>query len=245
MLGVIAALPAEAKCLTGKGGALQKLTGKNMLLAISGIGPEAAAKAASGLVSKGATALVSWGCAGALSASLAAGDLLLPRTVVAEDGYLFHTDTTWRDRLILSLPASLQWHEAMLAESFAIVQGKEEKRVLAQHSGAVAVDMESAAVGRMARQADIPFIVIRTVADVADESLPVCIAAAMDNNRHIVWMRLLPTLIRQPGIWLQLIRLGWHAHSAMRTLSMVSAQTDRLTNPDYSWMPRPKENAQL
>jgi len=237
-LGIVAALPAEAKCLAGWPDQYQQMPDtsvllpseqtKKPLLSVSGIGPEAAHAAAASLVRNGATALLSWGCAGALSKELEPGDLLLPQTILTEDGQTLHAHKIWRKRLTDQLSDTLEWHEGMLVESNKMVSGTEEKKAIAHGSGAIAVDMESAAIGRVASQAGIPFMAIRAVADSANEELPSCIAKAMTNRGRLQMKKLLPTLIPQPLLWPKLIRLGRHFHAATRTLRIVSEQSDVL-----------------
>jgi len=198
------------------------------LIFISGIGPEAARAAAIRLVEHGATNLLSWGCAGALSSNLKPGVLLLPHAILTEDGQTLHIHKRWGKQLKDQLTGTLNWHEGMLVESSHIVSSQEEKQKLARHSNVIAVDMESAVIGRIARQAGIPFMVIRAVADAADEALPPCITGTMDNRGHLQMQRLLSTLVRQPRLWPQLIRLNRHFHAATSTLKFVSAQSGPL-----------------
>jgi len=235
-LGIVAALPAEAKCLSARSTQYQRISNTSSppehsgqpLLCISGVGSEVAHTAATRLVEHGATALLSWGCSGALSETLKPGDLLLPETILAEDGQMFHTHEQWRHYLKTRLTGTLTWHEDMLVESRQLVSGHADKQRLASASGAIAVDMESAAIGRIAAQSGIPFMVIRAVADTADEGLPPCIAQTLDYQGQLQIRRMFPMLMRQPGLWPQLIRLGRHFHAASRTLTLVSTQADPL-----------------
>ena len=238
-LGIVAALPAEAECLSVQSPQYQDISNTASLpedsgqplaplCCISGIGSDAARTAAAGLVERGATALLSWGCAGALSETLKPGDLLLPETIVAEDGQVLHTHAQWRSYLQTRLTGTLTCYGDVLVESRQLVSGYMDKQRLAGASGAIAVDMESAAVGRVAAQSGIPFMVIRAVADAADEGLPPCIAQTMDHQGQLQIRRMLPMLIRQPGMWPQLFRLGRHFHAATRTLTLVSTQADSL-----------------
>lgn len=48
----------------------------------------------------------------------------------------------------------------------------QEKRRVATETGAMALDMESAAIGEMAEEHHIPFVVIRAASDLLDEDLP-------------------------------------------------------------------------
>jgi len=197
------------------------------LIAVSGIGRASAAAAATSLLDQGATSLVSWGLAGGLSSELAAGDLLLPRGVMAANGEMLHTDESWRLQLAGALDG-LAWHEGGLVESHGIVHSIGEKRELAGNSGAAAVDMESAAIARVAQQAGVPFLIVRTVADTANEVPPAFIAAAIGPGGRIRMDRMLPAVLTHPGAWLGLARLGCHTRAALRTLKLVARRTNGL-----------------
>jgi adenosylhomocysteine nucleosidase len=58
-----------------------------------------------------------------------------------------------------------------VSRSHVVCRG-EEKRALAAETGAIAVDMESAALAKVARDAAVPFAVVRAVSDRRDEDLP-------------------------------------------------------------------------
>ncbi len=178
------------------------------------------------LVEHGATALLSWGCAGALSREVHPGELLLPRSIFTEDGQTLDTDKLWHKRWTKHLSGTLTWHEDTLVESSKVILDVEEKEQLARRSGAIAVDMESAAIGQVARQAGIPFMVIRTLADTANEALPSCIVKTMSDEKDIQIWRILPALLGQPWLWPAMIRLGLHFRAATHTLRIVSKQSD-------------------
>lgn len=180
------------------------------------------------LVEHGAVALLSWGCAGALSKKAVPGELLLPRTILTEDGHTIYTDTIWHKRWVEHLSRTLDWHEGMLVESSKVIRSEEGKKQLARRSGAVAVDMESAAIGQVASQAGIPFMVIRAIADTADEALPPCIVNMISDKKQIQTGHILSTLIGQPWQWPSMIRLGLHFRAATHTLRVVSKDSDSL-----------------
>jgi adenosylhomocysteine nucleosidase len=54
-----------------------------------------------------------------------------------------------------------------------VIGRAEDKRQLARLSAAIALDMESAALGAAAARRGVPFAVVRTVSDLVDEDLPV------------------------------------------------------------------------
>jgi len=227
-LGIVAALPAEAKCLANRhhqqacANAPPLECAEEVSSEISGIGPERAGIAAASLVNRGAIALLSWGCAGALSNKTGPGDLLLPRNIIAADGRKLDTDSAWRARLASAMPGGMRLHESSLAESRDILSDSGQKQQLHEACGAAAVDMESAAIADIAHQANIPFMAIRAIADSADESLPACIPASMDDRGRLHIWRLIPMLGRHPRLWPRLLRLGRHFHAATHTLKMVS-----------------------
>ena len=230
-LGIVAALPAEAKCLVDRQDDNRDLATapllqlhQHVILKVSGMGPEFAQSAATDLIEHGATALLSWGCAGALSVDMQPGALLLPQAVITADGQPIRTDQAWRARLAQTVSNAVSVHDGILAESRTILFDPAQKHTLHQAHGAVATDMESAAVGRAARAAGIPFLAVRAVADTAADSLPLFVTKAMDEFGRIHVLRLLRALIGHPASWLQMIRLERHFHAAMRTLRMISGQ---------------------
>lgn len=146
---------------------------------------------------------------------------------MAADGEMLHTDEAWRLQLGEAL-GDLPWHGGGIVESHRIVHDIKEKRELAGLSGAVAVDMESASIGHMAKQADVPFVIIRSIADTADEVPPAFLAGAIRPNGRIRTGKLLSAVICHPGAWPGLARIGWHTRAALRTLRIVSQATNGL-----------------
>lgn len=225
LLGIVAALPAEVRSLTNQaiaaGGLIQLREGA--LLQLSGIGAKRAGWAAEALLEKGATALLSWGCAGGLHARVSPGDLVLPKVVIAADQTLFPTDAAWHERLYKHLSGHVELHTAPLAETPGVVSRPEEKAALFERYGAIAVDMESAAVARVAEQhTGVPFIAIRAVVDPADTPIPPSALSAIDDHGRLQPLRLLGRLARHPAELFLLIRLRRHFRAARTTLVMVA-----------------------
>lgn len=197
---------------------------------VGGTGPDNARRAAERLLESGVGGLVSWGCAAALHPSLRPGNLLLPRQVVGCDGSVLETAPDWHGRLRAALTAAkIPFDDGDLAESPCIVATAENKRALAARSGVHAVDMESAAVARVARDRNKPFLVIRAVADPADMAVPSAVLRAMDAEGKVNLRRLLLALFARPGELPALIRLGLHFKAALDTLRRVH----RVIAPDF------------
>jgi adenosylhomocysteine nucleosidase len=53
-----------------------------------------------------------------------------------------------------------------------IISRSADKRALGESHGALAVDMESWAVGEVCRQDKVPFLAVRIISDAVDEELP-------------------------------------------------------------------------
>src|SRR5512136_3030110 len=175
-LGIVVAMTDEAKTLTKKplsiGQTIEVREG--VLVHLSGVGRKRAARAAQSLLNRGATALLSWGTAGGLVPGLAPGSLVLPKAVMGSDLSLFQVDPSWHERLRIRLEGRIDLRSETLIESPTVLMTPEEQRALAYRTGAVAVDMESAAVAFTADQAGLPFVALRVVSDSLDQTLPSC-----------------------------------------------------------------------
>lgn len=225
-LGIVTALDAETKTLTERGaGHTSRVIplAPQVLLIQGGVGPQRARQAGVRLLAEGAQALLSWGCAGALDATLKAGDLLLPVAVKsAESNLLVETSAYWREYLWRQLSPLAQLHSGMLLSSPNPVLTPIHKRSLAVRSGAVAVDMESAAIGSLAQEAKVPFMVIRAIADCARMNVPSWLVASLDAGGAPRLGQLLHGLLRHPRDGPALIRLGLGLHAAQMTLITVA-----------------------
>jgi adenosylhomocysteine nucleosidase len=228
-LGIVAAVPGVARPLVGRhieaGGAWYPDAAVSLRL--SGIGPLRAVQAAEQLLAGGATALASWGSAGALVPPLAAGALLLPSTVVATDGEVLEVDAAWHRRLHACLAVHRPVATGPLAEVEAVVATPVEKAALHQRTGAVAVDMESVAVARCARRSGVPFVVVRAVVDGAATVLPGVAVAALDGLGRLRPLRLLAGLAREPRAWSALVPLRRAFRTCQATLAAVVEVTGR------------------
>jgi adenosylhomocysteine nucleosidase len=194
------------------------------LLAVSGAGPEAAARAAASLAEAGAEALISWGCAAALAPELAPGDLVLAEYILAADGEVLQASPHWRHCLHdIAAGAGLRVHDGLLAESASIVATAAAKHSLHAASHAIAVDMESAAVARAALYLHLPFLAVRAIADPAAMAIPQAVLRAMDAQGKVSVPRLLAYALLHPTEFIGLLHLGRYFSAAMKTLRQTSA----------------------
>lgn len=224
-VGVVAALPAEALAFGGRRKPTDAILDLgDALLACSGTGPERAQKRARALVERGVGGLVSWGTAGGLDPTLRAGDLLLPKIVHTASDKSWTCDDPWRSRLERTMAPAMSVRVGDQFMNDVVVARSADKARLAR-TGALAVDMESAAVGAVAASAGLPFVVVRAVCDGAQRSLPRGALIAIDATGRFRPGPLAGYLLRRPLEVLALLALRRDLHAALRTLRQVVQTT--------------------
>jgi len=191
------------------------------LLSVSGIGCAAAARSALGLIESGARALISWGMAGALDPSLPAGAVCLPSGVIAADGASFITERHWREPLAVLVAAHRTVACGKLLTSAQAIDTVAAKEAAYRKTGAVAVDMESAAVAQVAATHGLPFIAVRVIVDTAGDTVPGAVVAASAAGRVQIG-RLIWGLLLSPTDIAPLVRLAWRYRVAIRSLTAVA-----------------------
>jgi adenosylhomocysteine nucleosidase len=228
-VGVVAALASEARALgpsMPRGGdpplSELALLGEGSLLALSGIGRAAAWAAAQALVDAGASALMSFGMAGGLDPKLEPGSVVIPRELLSRDGVRFAASQTWREQVAAAIRPLCAVTEGNLLTSSHAIETPADKAAAFRDSGAVAVDMESAAVAEVAAKHNLPFIAVRAIVDTAADTLPRAVVAA-SRAGSVRIARLIGGLILAPREIVALIRLAQRYRIAMRTLHAIGA----------------------
>jgi adenosylhomocysteine nucleosidase len=223
MIGLVAALPVEVRCLAGRvaPGAGATLS-ESSRLRLCGLGSRNARRVATELADSGATALLSWGNAGGLDPRLKPGALILANTVVAADGRRFAVTDTWRARLHELVCDQLETHSGDLVESPQPVSTREQKQALFASTGAVAVDTESAAIAEVAARRGLPFVAVRAVLDPAWRVLPHSALAAVDSRGRLLPGQLVRGLLRRPADLLGLVQLRSDLRRACAALAVVA-----------------------
>jgi len=222
-VGIVCALASEARHLRATDTAL---------VMTSGMGSSAAAAGARALIDAGAEALASWGMAGGLDPSLQPGAILLPTEVLGPDGRLHNCEPGWRERLSARITA----RTGRLLTAARSVGSVEDKAELFRTTGAVAVDMESAAVAEIAEQHGLPFLAVRVIVDSAGDVLPRAVTAAADNEGHLQIWRLMGALALAPSELAPLLRLAQRYRAANRSLATI-ARTGSLAPAAFDTRP--------
>jgi adenosylhomocysteine nucleosidase len=200
-LGVLASHRSEVSCFTHLRG------GEGPLILRSG---GIAAKARSGaeqLGRQGIAGLVSFGLATGLAPVLRPGDLVLAESVVLPSGQAIRTDAAWRDALVRQLSGrELSVRVARLAGYDELLTSASAKRKAFQATFAAALDTDSHGVAEAASRLGLPFLVIRAVAEPAEQNLPSPLRVHGGED----------DLLRGLGIAVRLLCRPWEFPSAWR-----------------------------
>jgi len=229
-IGIISPLLPEAACLGPRPRPGMLYTaGSGISILVSGMGAERAARAAEDLVHCGMGLLISWGTAGALAADLQAGDLIIPEEVISGSGRSCPTDRTLRTTLLGRLdecPGSI--FLGRLYNVSEVLKNSTEKMALHQKYKALAVDMESAAIGTVAARHGVPFMVIRVITDTLSVPVPQAVLKCTGPYGNVRIPALLFELIKQPGEIIPLARLASAFRQATKTLRWIGSRKEQI-----------------
>lgn len=199
-IAVICALEVECRALAG-------LARPGVEIHVSGMGADAARSTAERVVARRPRALLAVGFCGALSPALRAGDLVVADVVVHENtGEAFPADTV--------MAAAAPGRHGTLVTAMAVARTPADRAALE----GIAVDLESAAVARAARDADVPFLALRAVSDRAKDRIP-DIVPMLDDLGRPDRRRLAAWALRHPREVPRLARLGRGSRRAGRALA--------------------------
>jgi adenosylhomocysteine nucleosidase len=161
-----------------------------------------------------ASGVISIGIAGALAVGLPVGQWVVADAVLV-DGESLPTDPTWTSRLAARLPEATR---GVLLGVNAMVADATQKASLHSTTGAVAVDMESHIVARVARRHRLPFAAARVISDAAHHNLPPAVLVGMKSDGGMDLPAVLRSLLANPGQLPALIRTGLEAERGFRAL---------------------------
>jgi hopanoid-associated phosphorylase len=162
-------------------------------------------------IAEGARGLISFGIAGALMPGLRPGSCVVG-TVVVGDGRAYLADERWSDRIIASLPQARRGAVAGVSKALADVDAK---AATYNATRAIAVDMESHIVARVAKDRALPFAVLRAIADPAEQRLPAAAVNGLKPDGSPDITAVLKSLAAEPGQLPDLIRTAFAARRAM------------------------------
>jgi adenosylhomocysteine nucleosidase len=192
-VGVIVSLQAEADCLR------HLAEDESALILVSGGSALRARARAEQLRDKGAIALVSFGLAVGLAPVLRPGDVVLADAVVLPSGRSIATDPAWRGALVQRLGSDeIKVRVARIAGSDELPTSAGAKRRIFQSTFAAALDTDSHAVAEVAAAAGLPLLVVRAVAEPAEEMRPAFAFAASDADGQPRSLAVIGHLAKRP-----------------------------------------------
>ena len=215
-IAIIAALPGELKPLArgwqqrGKNLWAGRIGDHEAVAIAGGIGAAAAQRAVERAFAEGnPSALVSYGWAGALTCAVKPPDACVISEIVdAATGERFTTASTDGFRLI-TLDRVVRY---------------DEKRALAQKHQAVLVDMEAAAVARMAVARGIPFYCFKGISDGYLDRLP-DFSRFISGSGEMRMPAFLTYVTLRPRYWGSLRRLGVNSSAAASAVADLATAT--------------------
>lgn len=227
--GIVVALPEELATLTSRKLAQGECFSlrDDVLVAYAGAGPINAAKAARLLIAQGADRLISWGCAAALSPQLQPGNLVIADRIFF-DQQSFEADKRWSHELRDRLGERTRISRGNLATEGRIVASSLDKQSIYRDSSAIALDMESGAIAKAASQANLPYLVLRAIADPVAMDLPHAVVYALNSQGQVELGKLLRYVLAHPSQIPSLIKLGLYFHAAQRTLKVVARHLNEI-----------------
>lgn len=211
---IVAALPGELKPLV-RGWAHERRNGVDLwrrpfdqgewVASCAGAGVDAATRAYAEIEKQGAVSFaISTGWAGALNDAVQAGRTYKVSGVLdVRTGERFRV-AAWDD-------------ECWLATSPKVAD-EPEKRRLASAYGAGLVDMEAAAIARLAAMRGIPFYCIKGVSDALSDKLP-DFNRFISNSGQFALTRFVLFVLFRPWYWPSLIRMGENSRKAAAAIA--------------------------
>ena len=107
-------------------------------------------------------------------------------------------------------------HVGRFVSTDRIIGSASEKRRFAHATGAIGLDMESAALAAEAQRAQVPFVIVRAASDLLDEDLP------LDFNlflRPTGWLKGVAAIVGRPSCITGLRRLHRQSREAAKNLT--------------------------
>ena len=211
----------EAMCIAS----MSKMVGVDFqpLIKCSGPGPNRVSVACNDLKNDKITGIVSFGIAGGIDPNLKSGTLLLPKAVVTADGAFFPTDDTWRRSVANHWPIAKK--QTLQLGVNKIIKSTDEKTQLFETTGAHALDMESHVIAAYAQKRGIPFLILRSIADSADDTVPEIALAGINKHGKPTPFSLLRKLIRQPIFIPDIAKLAYASNTAVRALKNIPTKS--------------------
>jgi adenosylhomocysteine nucleosidase len=164
-----------------------------------------------------ASCVISFGISGGLAPELRAGAVIVSTNVVATDKQWW-AEKRFRDR-IADFARGIGAMEGPVLGAQAILATAAQKSRAWSETRAVAVDLESDIVARIATSAGMPFVVLRSIADAAYRELPPAALIPLSEEGTPRLARVLSSVLRQPRQLASLVGLAREVRTAQVALA--------------------------
>ncbi|BCS51733.1 hypothetical protein [Geobacter sp. SVR] len=229
-IGIITAMPEETAAVlkmahhreksrvSGRNRYRCQISGHDIELIETGMGMLNAGWGALALAGQRPDLMISTGFGGGILPGLAVGDVVMAGQVLHWVGDGFEAVPVGLYGLnsmaeVLSLPCGT------FISCDAILDKTSLLPLLPSGANYPVVEMETAAVARVAAAQGIPFLGLRSISDPWDEELAFSIDDFCDETKRIRIIKVIATIIRRPGIVPQLLRLARNSRLAAAGLA--------------------------
>jgi len=175
----------------------------------------------------GCRGIISFGVAGGLAPDLIPGDCVVASAIIDHPA-VRPTDALWSRRLADMIPDAR--HGPIVGVN-SVVSNPADKRTLHAFTRAVAVDMESHLVARLADAHGLAFAAVRVVVDPAHRAVPPAALLAMAPGGSTDVSAMLWEILARPSQVSPLMRLAADAMAARAALVRLR----RTLGPSFSW----------
>ena len=234
-IGITTAMPEEARAILknaeepqrsqhgGRSVFRCRIAGHDVTLVEAGMGMVNAGWAATALAIQTPDLMISAGFGGAVLPGLKVGDLVMAEQLLHWTGDGFEQVEAG---MYASEKISLLVRGCFIT-SDGILNKHDLQGLLPSDAHHPVLEMESAAVARVAAEHGIPFLGLRAISDPWDEELGFAINEFCDDELRIRPLKVLATILRRPTIIPQLIRLARNSRVAAKSLCAATEQLFR------------------
>jgi adenosylhomocysteine nucleosidase len=195
------------------------------------MGLKRAASATHALIAKANPDIIlNFGFAGAVTAGAELGDLVVATRILLHRDRLFSEQSgipaELAERLAETLGKScrektFRIHRGTCITASQIRKKEEVAKLLPAGAACPVLDMETAAVARVAAKEKVPFLAVRAISDGAEEELGFKIEEFTDQEMNIRQWKVVLTMARKPWIIPQLVRLARNSKRAGENMAFA------------------------
>ena len=222
MLGIICGMASEVRALG------RWAEDAQVRIGISGARPERAESEAKRLIDAGCRLLMSWGVAGGLDPEMQPGDLVVPSAVVEEGGGCWPLSPELGEAAAAAMPSGFRWHDHGQGRCILgldrMVPSPDDKTALFALTGAMAADMETHRVARVAAGHQVPALAVRAVGDPIDAWVPQLAAEALGEDGQPRIGAVAMGLLRRPWDLGALMRVKRETDAALEALGRIAEE---------------------